>query len=219
MTVTEMLSILGLELGDPNENQFIESDKLNLLNSAQDEIISDILVSGVDKLWGLQKEKQFNVGSSGYALSNLGNYKMLENGYIASRITNSTWIYRQSVDDIGEMQNELLDGTDDNPVCVFFANKYNLYVDTYPKNVTMWYIRKPKTLVASGASETDYTTTTCELSNIFHPLVIKRAKIKGLTAINEMQQVQAAIIEENDLRTSLHLSLMSNPKKYSEGQK
>ena len=216
MTVTEMLSTLGLELGDPEEQQFTQSDKLNFLNSAQDEIISDLLASGVDKLWDLQKEEKFSVGASGYALSNFGNYQMLENGYVASRITEGNWIYRQAASDVGQMQNELLAGTDSNPICTLFANKYYLYVETYPQNITLWYIRKPKTMVASGATEQDYTTTTCELGVIFHPLVIKRAKIKALLAINEIQKAEIAIAEENDLRTSLHLSLVPGLKNNSE---
>ena len=208
MTVSEMLTTLGIELADPNEYQFTSTIKLSLLNLAQDEIISELSVIGAEKLWSLQYSQTFQVTSSGYALSNFGDYQMLENGYIYSELTTGSIPIRR-ITDIGILSNYFYQGSDAMPICYLMADKYYLKVATYPQNVTLTYLRKAKKMVASAAS--GYQTTTCELNPIYHPLILARAKIKGWLALNDGQQVGLAKEEEKDLKASLLISKEKQP--------
>lgn len=208
MTVSEMLTTLGIELADPNEYQFSSTIKLNLLNLAQEEIVSELSVLGPERLWSLQYEKSFDVTSSGYALSNFGDYAMLEYGYIHSVLTTGGTPIRR-ITDIGILSNYFYQGTDAMPLCYLMANKYYLKVSSYPKNVTLTYLRKPKTLVASAAS--GYQVTTSELNPIYHPLILARAKTKAWLALNNSQQVALAKEEEKNLRASLLISKEKQP--------
>lgn len=188
-TVSTLLSDLGNQLNDPNEQVFTQSLKLTALNNSQNELVLRILAfseqfDGIQDLLSeiIEKETK-SVNTTGFDLANLTNRNILRNGLINTRLTidgEFKFPVRYGIDKLGYQENSFLKGSDDYPVAYIEDNKYFLDIDvgSYPKNVTFWYIGEPYQLVASGAGGSGPSTTvsTPDLNVIMHDLLAKIAE-------------------------------------------
>lgn len=187
MTVTEMQTYVAQILADTSNTKWQNSTHiLPSLNNAQEELVLRIasyasknrrafeLLGEIEK-----KSSTLSVASTGYALSGLdtaGPY--MRNGFVACSCTideTTKWCQYIPSADLEQQSNYYLKGSDDMPLCYTFNE--TLYIlastGTYPISAILYYIREPKTLVASGA--TGYQVTTCELNALFHRLICEMA--------------------------------------------
>jgi len=155
MTVSEMLTLLGYRLDDPNEDRYIGTVKLAALNAHQDTVV-DLVSAGM--LPGLQRHIDFDCPSTGYALPLSGLSPYLR--YISSfqyQAAFRGWITKVDVDDLGELQdNQYTKGTDKNPICYVWSNYYYLLVDTYGgtySHVRLFYLMQPSVMLVSAQSK------------------------------------------------------------------
>ena len=176
MTVLQMLVDLGNLLNDSTAagtgegQRYSAAKKLRSLNNAQD-LIVNYLVD--EALRGLQKIKTLGSITS-YAFSNLGATEKFFRYIHSENTDDNVFVTRIEPQDVGMQQdNTLFAGTDDDPLCYLLEEKYYLLTDQ-ARNVTLWYIRKPQTLVASGAGSGEVTT--CELDDLYHGHVVRIAE-------------------------------------------
>jgi hypothetical protein len=159
---------------------------LPALKSAQEEFVIKILgfASRNRKVFEVLSEIQAStsqsVGTSGYALSGLDSSPgpFLRNGLITASATLDSvtrWCQIMDVADLHKQRNRWFKGNDERPICYVYGEKFYLIASTgsYPVTTTIYYIREPKELVASGAS--GYQVTTCELNAAYHRLISEMA--------------------------------------------
>ena len=187
MTVSAMQDKVSNLLGDPNNGTWTDATHiLPALNFAQDQFVISVLAYGqgndnvFDALSELQTAKEITVGSSGYNLDDLNSSPgpVVRGGLISSKVVldNETkWVARRPIRNLAQKANRYLKGSDERPTCYLLDNTYYLEVDSGSLNatVTLYYVREPKELVASGA--TGYQVATCELNGIYHELVSRMA--------------------------------------------
>lgn len=188
MTVSAMQTLVAQLLGDTGNTRWTAASHiLPALNISQHDFMFKLLAySGgendnvYDALTELQASKSTSVDTSGYALSGLNSTPgpMVSSGYIASKGTIDSvvrWTKRIPLKDISRLNNRFEGGNDENPAVYILSNTYYLVVTTgtYPVTMTIYYIREPKELVASGAS--GYQATTCELNPSQHRLICEMA--------------------------------------------
>uniref|UniRef100_A0A6M3L666 Uncharacterized protein n=1 Tax=viral metagenome TaxID=1070528 RepID=A0A6M3L666_9ZZZZ len=157
---------------------------LPALNNAQLEFVHKAIAYSAgsdtifDELGELQASTSQSVNTTGYDLDGLASSPGPFLYYVASKITiddTTRWVDRISFKDLDKQNNKYTAGCDEDPKCYIFTNTYFLLLTTgsYPVTATVYYIREPKELVASGAS--GYQVTTCELKSAFHRLICKMA--------------------------------------------
>lgn len=205
LTVSAMDTRLKSLLGDANSTKYTQAThRLPALNMAQTEIVLKLLAyhqkyRGVfDILREIQTSQATSAitsATSGYALSGLTR-AMVANGFMQLQATiNSTirYITKLSPDRAGLTKNQYLYGTDENPVAYILANSLYVQCDTYDVTPTIWYVREPGEMVASGAAGTQVTT--CELNPLMHELVVQLAAAIAREMGEEYQQ--AGLIRNN----------------------
>jgi len=210
MTVTAMQTLVAQILGDPSNQKYTNANQiLPSLNTAQMEFVHKALAYGAggenifDQLTELQASTEQSVDTTGYDLDGLASSPgpFIPGGYIASRGTIDSvtrWIARVPMRSLAQRNNTYLKGNDENPLCYIFTNNYYLLVTTgtYPVTTTIYYIREPKELVASGAS--GYQVTTCELNTMHHRLICKMAAADCFLLSKELERYMALSKEIED---------------------
>jgi len=186
MTGVEQQTYVAQILGDTDNDKWQEATHiLPALNSAQEEFVMKILAfSGQNKkifnvLTELQTTTTQSVSTTGYALSGLDTTAAFaRNGLITASATLDSvtrWCQIMDVSELNMQRNRYDQGNDERPLCYIYGEKFYIKVSTgsYPVSTVIYYIREPKTLVASGAS--GYQTATCELNNMYHRLIAEIA--------------------------------------------
>lgn len=175
MTVSEMLDAVGRIMDDPGKDRWDATTKLQALNAAQMKVIKSL---PSDLLPELQASKaSLTVPAAGYALSGLDSDPgpFLPGRYVNANVTSlSLWAGFVTVEDLEfRTQNEYLRGTDEAPVAYVFGEKLFVEADEAESTVTLYYIRRPKEMVATGMA--GYQVETCELEESRHDLVVEAA--------------------------------------------
>jgi hypothetical protein len=189
----DLLRVYARKAGVAQEN-IPERLLLKFLNIAQDEVVVYVLSlakkqrSVYDLFTGVMATTDISLVSEGYALADLSTPGLMASpdAFIRAEATIDSVkqrVVRRSADQEGLAQNQYLAGNDEYPLLYFENNKIMLDADagTEP-TLTYQYIRKPKELVARGA--TGYQVTTCELTYVFEKPIMLMAeaeieKIKG----------------------------------------
>ena len=186
MTVSEMDTYVSRLLNDVNSTKWTQAAfRLPALNAAQKEFMLKLMGYGFDNpnvlgaVSELVADQEVSVASSGYTVSSL-TLRYMHNGFVGAKcILNEVelWATRVPVSDLNQQNNRYahVKGSDSNPVVYFLGG--TLYVlaglGSYPVTTTLYYVREPKELVASGAS--GYQVTTCELNTMYHELICRMA--------------------------------------------
>ena len=187
MTVSEMQTDVARLLNDTGNDKWSASTAiLPALNSAQEEFVVKILgFSGknrkvFDILTELQASKSASISTTGYALSGVDSTPgpVMRNGVIAASATLDSvtrWLQIIDVVDLNKQRNYWFTGNDERPLGYVYGETFYILVSTgtYPVTTTIYYIRRPKELVASGAS--GYQVTTCELDAVYHRIINEMA--------------------------------------------
>jgi len=186
MNVSAQQTYVSQLLGDTGNVKWTIADFiLPALNTSQFEFVQKLLAYGAgdeniyDMLTNLQDSTTQSVDTVGYDLDGLvATKRIIPGGYIASKCTVDSvtrWVTRISMSNLPQQNNRYLKGSDERPVCYIYQNTYFLIVTagSYPLSATIYFIREPKELVASGAI--GYQVATCEVSTIFHRLICKMA--------------------------------------------
>jgi hypothetical protein len=200
MDVTEMLTIWRTALGDPNAQRFSDTNGLIFLNQSQNTLANnlpdgkitslikqvsnsdftndpDVSISYATRVVLSDLDTDFGeffriisviYGSSGSNMSALANYRVIYDDELVSYL------------------NEILVGTNDDPVCWIQDGYLNLSPLKTPWH--MYYIRKPKELVKSGAS--GYRTTICEFNVRYHDVVVDYAVYLAFMAVGQVAEAE-----------------------------
>jgi len=197
MTVSEMSTLLGSLLNDPNAEVFTATDyKLPALNSAQRELV--LMLLGYANMDGGQRETVFDilseiqevethsVDSSGFDLGSVTNRHFLRNGFVNASIVDdddmTRWCTRITTAGMGKTENRYFEGTTRDPKVRIWGNKFYLLISVggYSRDTTIYYVGMPYTLVASGAAGLgkNTTVTTCDLNPLLHDLIVLLAEVK-----------------------------------------
>lgn len=182
MTVSEQVTYVSQILADTGNIKWQSSTHiLPALNSAQEEFVIKILGfasqnrRAFEVLSEIQASSTQSITTSGYALSGLdATAPFMRNGLITAKATidsETRWFQVIALADLPQQQNIYAQGNDERPLIYEFGETLYILVSSgsYPVNTTFYYIREPKTLVASGAS--GYQTTTCELNAVYHRMI------------------------------------------------
>lgn len=194
MTVLDMCLYLGELLNDPTNastgegQRFSAAMKLRSLNRSQEKFCSMVVN---EALMNLERTKAItSISSSGYNLDNLDAAQKYFRYVNSKNTTDNVFITRINTGEVGEMDNSLFNGTADDPKCYLFQSKF--YVVPSGKDVQLWYIKKPQTLVVSGAGSGEVET--CEINNMFHGTVVRMADAE-LKSVSKEYTNSAALIE------------------------
>ena len=188
MTVANMEDYVSQLLADTGSTKWTDAnDILPALLSAQEEFVIKILGYAREnrKVFEVLSEIQAiktgaSVATTGYALSGVDTTPgpFLRNGFIAASCTLDSvtrWCQEIDVADLGKQRNKWYAGNDERPLCYVYNEVFYILASTgsYPITASIYYIREPRTLVASGAS--GYQVTTCELNAAYHRLISEMA--------------------------------------------
>jgi len=214
MTVSEMSSRLGNLMNDVNEVTYTSSIKLDALNQAQKELVLYLLSFGqeyshvfdiLNELMVIQSVS--GMTSSGWSLSGVSGRNFLRNGYVNSSIIdddgNERWCERITADRLGLQQNQYTMGTTRSPKIAIISGSLYLYVNLYPKDLTLYFIGEPYKLAvaASGSGKTQLVATS-DLNVLLHDTMVLMAEVqlRRLRAterdIQEAQLVQSFVNQQ-----------------------
>lgn len=199
MTVLEMCLYLGDLLNDNTDSTtgegqtFNAAKKLRVLNRMQDKFMSMVVNEALTEM-ELTKAIA-NLESTGYDLSGLATGQKYFRYVNSKNTTDNIYITRIESGQVGETDNSLFAGTEDDPKCYIFKNYYWLLVATadYPKNVQLWYIKRPSILVVSGPGSGEVST--CQLNPMFHGIICRMANAE-MKSITKDYENAAAIIQD-----------------------
>ena len=187
MNVSAQQTYVAQLLGDTSNLKWSNANHiLPALNTAQFDLVHKLLAYNgenenvFDVLTEIQTSTTQSIDTTGYDLDGLADDPgpFIPGGYVASKCTIdevTRWVSRIPMKNLTQQNNRYLKGNDERPMCYIYNNVYNLIITTgsYPISTTIYYIREPKALVASGAS--GYQAETCELNTIFHRLMCEMA--------------------------------------------
>lgn len=195
MTVSEMSTLLGSLLNDPNAEVFTAADyKIPALNSAQRELVLMLLgyanIDGqretvFDILSEIQEAETHAIDSSGFDLSTVTARHFLRNGFVNASIIDDDdvvrWCTRITTANMGRTENRYFEGSTRDPKVRIWENKLYLLISVggYPRNTTIYYIGMPYALsTTAGGSGKDAIVTTSNLNPLLHDLIVLLAEVK-----------------------------------------
>lgn len=187
MTGNEMLSMLGLRLEDPDENNFTQAIKLDALNLAQKTVVNLIDNAYLTELeyhdGSVAVATDAGTGKKAADFADL-NSAPIRNGIIAVfDETDSKFCTIITAKDLKRLQNSYLAASTDNPVAYVFAE--SIFVE--PATITaidVWYIREPNDLAADAVE--------CEFNIALHELVVDFAEAQLWRAANQAERSATA---------------------------
>ena len=213
MTVAQMQTLTAQLLGDTNNNKWDATTAiLPALNIAQMAFVHKMIGYSAqtenvfDVLTEIQTSTEKSVDTTGYDLDNLATSPgpFISGGYVASKIlvdAKEKWAARIPFKNLPQQNNRYLEGNSEKPVVYIFTNTFYVLVTagSYPVTATIFYLREPKELVASGAS--GYQVATCELNTIHHRLISKMAAAECHRMAGDTPNISKymALTRENDL--------------------
>ena len=157
MTVSTMLSQLGLRLEDSAKVKFPDAIKLDALENSQMELPLMLHKYYLTELEVLQES--LTATSGAYALSSL-TYPVLggEQGILSVKIHSGLYCTKLDISDLKKTENTYYDGSAQNPL--YYVFKDNIYVDngTASPVIDVYYLKTPTVLtfpfVTTSASST-----------------------------------------------------------------
>ncbi|KKN78265.1 hypothetical protein LCGC14_0351240 [marine sediment metagenome] len=195
MTVLEMTLLLGDLMNDSTVagtgegNEWTAATKVRFLNRSQERFCALVVNDALSELQTIKSVSAMT--SSGFAFSGLSagnNYFRYVN---AKNTTDNVFFTKIESGQVGQIDNSLATGEDDDPLCYIFKDTFFPIFTSGNRDVDIWYIRRPKTLVVSGASGGE--AATCEINDMFHWHIVALAEAWMKSATKEFENASALI--------------------------
>lgn len=194
MTSTEMKTLLGLRMEDPNENNFPATTKYSALNVAQRTVANFLDETYLTELEF--KDVVTNAGNTALiTLSGDGSLGSTNNKSTHKPIRNSIrnlqtvvdGTYRYAIhipfEDVKKLENDYFSAEVENPVFWVFGNSVHHRPNTGVTQVVLYYLKSP----ASISDSQD-----CELNESLHDIVVDLAESELWRMDNQKNRSQAA---------------------------
>lgn len=192
-TVVELDNKIKNNLGDPNSQTWVQSQRLVALNEAQEEIINHILGFAIfdpkvyEILAELQVKENVTVNHGGLALNtDLKIRHYMANGFVAMSVevdNKIRWCKKVLAANLGQQMNRYKKGTNSRPQVYIWQNQLNLLLDigAFPVSSDIYYIGMPYKLgLVNDGSGPDQTVEEVELNSQLHHIMVKIAEVNLL---------------------------------------
>ena len=200
MTVLEMCLLLGDLINDNTStttgegNEWTAAKKVRFLNRSQERFCALVVNDALTELEEIKTV--LNMTSSGFAFSGLESGKEYFRYVNAKNIDdndNGDNVFFTKIESgqVGQTDNSLATGEDEDPLCYIFKNTFFPIFTSDDRDVSIWYIRRPKALVVSGAVGGQATTS--EINPMYHWHIVALAEAWMKSATKEFENASALI--------------------------
>ena len=180
MTSTEMKTLLGLRMEDPNENNFPATTKYSALNVAQRTVANFLDETYLTELEF--KDVVTNAGNTALiTLSGDGSLGSTNN----QTVVDGTYRYAIHIpfEDVKKLENDYFSAEVENPVFWVFGNSVHHRPNTGVTQVVLYYLKSPASISDSQ---------NCELNESLHDIVVDLAESELWRMDNQKNRSQAA---------------------------
>ncbi len=195
MTVLEMCLLLGDLINDSTDtstgegNEWTAAKKVRFLNRAQERFCALVVNDALTELETIKPVTDMT--SSGFAFSGLSAGNKYFRYVNAKNTTDNVFFTKIESGQVGQTDNSLATGEDDDPLCYIFKNTFFPIFTSSERDVDIWYIRRPKELVVSEATSSQ--ASTCEINDMYHWHIVALAEAWIKSATKEFENASALI--------------------------